>query len=323
MYAYYIQMLKSISRSINKAMKRFNKSSPWLKALVLLILVLLVSGTTGKCRAIREGFIQEEKFVSESGPTVYDGFYSKIYDDLVHDKVKNEYEIGKIINTTKPTRASFILDVGSGTGHHVGLLRGKGYNAIGLDISPAMVNISTNKYPHATFKVGSALDFMLFPAGTFSHILCLYFTIYYIERKQQFFKNCYDWLLPGGYLVLHLVNRNMFDPILNSANPLTMVSPQKYAKKRITNSLVKFKDFQYKANFSWTKDWADNKASFDEVFNDDATGKIRKNTHTFYMESQKDILSLAKDIGFIMLGKIDLLPVQYEYQYLYILYKPE
>ncbi len=67
MYAYYIQMLKSISRSINKAMKRFNKSSPWLKALVLLILVLLVSGTTGKCRAIKEGFIQEEKFVSESG----------------------------------------------------------------------------------------------------------------------------------------------------------------------------------------------------------------------------------------------------------------
>ena len=126
-----------------------------------------------------------------------------------------------------------------------------------------MVNISTAKYPHSTFKVGSALDFMLFPAATFSHILCLYFTIYYIERKQQFFQNCYDWLLPGGYLVLHLVNRNMFDPILNSANPLAMVSPQKYAKKRITNSLVKFKDFQYKANFSWTKEWADNKASFD------------------------------------------------------------
>jgi hypothetical protein len=115
----------------------------------------------------------------------------------------------------------------------------------------------------------------------------------------------------------------MFDPIINSANPLTMVSPQKYAKKRITNSLVKFKDFQYKANFSWSKDWADNRASFDEVFNDDATGKIRQHTHTFYMESQRDILSLAKDIGFVMLGKIDLLPVQYEYQYLYILYKPE
>ena len=96
-------------------MKRFNKSSPWLKALVLLLLVLLVSGTTGKCRAVREGFIQEEKFISKSGPTIYDGFYSKIYDDLVHDKVKNEYEIGKIINTTRPTHASFILDVGSGT----------------------------------------------------------------------------------------------------------------------------------------------------------------------------------------------------------------
>jgi len=82
-------MLKSISRSINKVVKRFNKSSPWLKALVLLILVLLVSGTKGKCRAVREGFIQEKKFVSMRNDNLYDGFYSSVYDDLVHDEVKN------------------------------------------------------------------------------------------------------------------------------------------------------------------------------------------------------------------------------------------
>ena len=35
------------------------------------------------------------------------------------NKVKNEYEVGQIINSTQPTLQSLILDVGSGTGDHV------------------------------------------------------------------------------------------------------------------------------------------------------------------------------------------------------------
>ena len=42
-----------------------------------------------------------------------------------------------------------------------------------------------------------------------------------------------------------------------------------------------------------------------------------------YMPTQRHILSIAKELGFILKGKIDLVPVQYEYQYLYVLYKPE
>ena len=41
------------------------------------------------------------------------------------------------------------------------------------------------------------------------------------------------------------------------------------------------------------------------------------------MPTQKHILSLAKSAGFIMKGKVDMVSAQYEYQYLYILYKPE
>jgi hypothetical protein len=41
------------------------------------------------------------------------------------------------------------------------------------------------------------------------------------------------------------------------------------------------------------------------------------------MPTQRYILSIAKELGFILKGKIDLVPVQYEYQYLYVLYKPE
>ena len=48
-------------------------------------------------------------------------FYSEIYDDLVYDEVKNDFEIGELKRLIKPTRKSRILDVGSGSGHHVKL----------------------------------------------------------------------------------------------------------------------------------------------------------------------------------------------------------
>ena len=66
----------------------------------------------------------------------------------------------------------------------------------------------------------------------FTDITCFYFTIYYlIKDKNAFLSNCYHWLKPGGKLIMHLVEK-MFDPILPVANPLVMVSPQRYAKKK-------------------------------------------------------------------------------------------
>ena len=50
--------------------------------------------------------------------------------------------------------------------------------------------------------------------------------------------------------------------------------------------------------------------------------KVRQNKHTLHMEKQKDILSLAKSVGFILDGKIDMKNCFLEHQYLYILRKP-
>ena len=307
-------MFKTIKRQI----KKFNKSSNWLKITIALITVLVVFKFLSNDR---EHFTKKKKFVMKEGQKIYDKFYCEIYDDLIFNKVKNEYEVGEIINTTKATSKSRVLDIGSGTGEIVSLFNKKGIGAQGLELSPFMIKKSKNKFPHLKFTQGDVAKSMAFPSNNFTHITCLYFTLYYIENKMQFFKNCYDWLMPGGSLVINLVNRNKFDPILNSADPLLWVSPQKYAKKRITSSIIKFKDFQYKANFSLNK--SNDTAEFTETMKDDKTGHVRKNVHTLYMETQKKILSFAKDVGFILKGKIDLVNVQYEYQYLYILYKPE
>ena len=92
-------------------------------------------------------------------------------------------------------------------------------------------------------------------------------------------------------------------------------------KKRITNSLVKFKDFQYKANFELDK--KNNLAEFKEDMVDDKTKNIRQNVHKLYMAPQKEIISMAKQTGFILQGKVDMVQTQYGYQYLYLMYKPE
>jgi hypothetical protein len=155
--------------------------------------------------------------------------------------------------------------------------------------------------------------------NSLTHVLCLYFTIYYFKDKRHFFDNCMDWLMPGGYLIVHLVDRESFDPILPPGNPLYIVSPQKYAKERITKTKVTFNDFVYTANFD--VDESNDIATFDEKFkfND---GKVRKQQQKLYMEDTSTIVNMAQDCGFILQGKIDMVKCAYEHQYLYIFVKP-
>lgn len=317
-----MKYLNYLSQQINSIGKIYNKSSTWGKIFILfLLLVLIVVIFKGaKSTSKREGFQQNDQFLIKRDGEVYDHFYADIYDYLVFNEIKNEFEIGEIVNKTSPSSKSVILDIGCGTGHHVSRLAQQDLNVIGIDISPDMIAKAKENYPEYDFRVADAMINGTFQPSTFTHILCLYFTIYYFKDKLMFFNNCYDWLMPGGYLIVHLVNRDHFDPILPPGNPLMIVSPQKYAKSRITTTKVKFDNFSYSSEFKLEKE--KDEAKFVEKFKDDVTGKVRQNEHTLYMESQKDILVLAQEAGFIIQGQIDLIKTQYEYQYLYILIKP-
>ena len=189
----------------------------------------------------------------------------------------------------------------------------------GIDISPAMVKQAKSTYPDLDYRVADALDTMTFPSSSFTHITCLYFTIYYIENKKRFFENCMQWLMPGGYLTIHLVDRDNFDPILPAGDPFGVVSPQSYVDKRITSTVVKFNDFDYKSNFELRPD---DIAIMNETFKYKNNGNVRKNEHKLYMPTQSRILGLAKETGFILLSQIDMLRCQYGNQYIYVLQKP-
>jgi len=140
-----------------------------------------------------------------------------------------------------------------------------------------------------------------------------------MKDKMRFFNNCMNWLMPGGFLIVHLVDRYKFDPILPPGNPLYIVSPQKYAKERITKTKITFNDFVYNADFKLGE--SNDVAVFDEKFKFN-NGRVRKQEQQLYMEDLPTIVNMAQDAGFLVHAKIDMVKCAYEYQYIYVFIKP-
>lgn len=300
----------------------YNKISNFGKILIFIGVLLALSIMFRNLSITKEGMINNnnEKFLFKQGEAVYDDFYANIYDYLVFNQIKNDYEVGVISNNIMPGEKSVIADIGCGTGHHVNDFNSKKLEIIGIDVSPSMIQKAKENYPSiaSQFKVGNALDGHLFKYNSLTHILCLYFTIYYMNDKQRFFNNCMEWLMPGGFVIIHLVDKYKFDPILPPGNPLYIVSPQKYAKERITKTTITFNDFIYDSNFKLDNNET---ATFNEKFkfND---GRVRKQEQMLYMEDLPTIVNMAQDAGLLIHAKLDMVKCAYENQYLYIFVKP-
>lgn len=313
--------MTTIYKSFASYLRSFTKWHILLIVIAVLYVLLLIR------RQIRpeiEGFEQKENYKTMSNDDIYDTFYTDIYDELFLQPYKIETEVGEILTLTKLPKSSKtkILDIGCGKGHHLDHFQkmGGGVNATGLDKSSAMIAQAKELYPKVQFLHGDANDAMSFGDDTFDMITCFTFTVYYLKDKRRFFQNCYKWLKNGGYLAVHLVDRNKFDPIVPAGKPLLVVSPQKYAKTRITNSVVKFNKFDYKADFSLSKNNKD-EATFEEKIVDDKTGKVRENIHKYYMPTRRDVIDIAKEVGFSLSGQFHLVKCMNEYQYIYIFRK--
>lgn len=282
-----------------------------LISLLLAILTLLVYLICGRTK--KEGFKQQTEFILKKGPHVYDNFYTSIYDLLVFDELKNNYEIGEIVNKTSPNSYSIILDINSKLGHHTAKLTSLGGKVIGVDDNLSMIKQAKQNYPSCYFKHGDVLQPLLFTPNSFTHILALDFALYHIKDKRQFLQNCYNWLMPGGYISIHLVNRQQFNKF-NSINTTISKNNQKQLKAELKTSA-----FNYNAIMDFEEE---KQPILKEIFNF-KEGSTRVNETKLYMENQKDILAMARNCGFIDTAEFDLLPAGYKNQYVYILQKPE
>ena len=297
--------------------KKVIKTPFWSKIMLVSLIIIIYYILNNKSNNI-EGFEQLNKIVFKEQDHIYDEFYSTVYDDIKNNNNKNEYEISSIINNTSLNKKDKLLDIGSGTGKHVNILTKKNIDAIGLDKSKSMVQYSKDKYPNCKFKLGDATNNSNFKPHSFTHITILNLTIYEFKNKQNVIKNCYEWIKPGGFLIIHLVNPNKFNPALKNADPLNILDNTAINEKDKKNTFIKFKNFSYKNIF----DFNNKQATFKETFTD-LNNKKRINTLKLNMETSKDIATIVKREGFIQDVIVDLYSINYPNQFLYFFYKPE
>jgi SAM-dependent methyltransferase len=282
---------------------------------ILAFVIRVLRQRYRKLNLLEEGFDQRDAFVLKQNSNIYDDFYCGIYDTLFRTASRSQWELMQVLKMTEPSMEhSVFLDIGSGCGYKVEQLRKAGYQAYGVELSSAMVDRAHTMFPQIQIQQGDVREPMIFEKSTFSHVLCTHFTIYEMENKLDFFRNCYSWMIPNGYLILHLV-----DPVkFNAVVPVTKNQwHKKDSQDRLADTLVNFYDFNYHAKYTFSKDIH---VEFCETFTDKATGKVRKNEQTLYMESITDILNMANLAGFLFHGKVTMKECNKdENQYLFVL----
>jgi len=249
------------------------------------------------------GFDQTESFLLKTGANCYDDFYVNKYDELMDSKRETVKQADLIIQTVPIEKETDrILDIGAGTGTMVKYLASLGYKAEGLEISDIMIQKSIEKYRVISMTQGNALDPMQYDRGTFTHILCTNFTIYEFVNKLQLLENCHSWLQGNGYLIIHLVDRDEFLPIIPAAlneNPDISID-----ESRITETEIDFIGYTYKSIYDFIK--GSPEVYHKETFVDIKTGNIRQNERTLQMEDHREILEMAVKSGFSVKGHIPL-----------------
>ena len=287
----------------------------------LAILYLMVVGNRYFLPPAESFVSSDTKFEVKRNGDAFDTFYANIYNQIHEPKNMAETVAEFVISFSKsdPNR-SMMLDIGAGTGEQMAYIQSRGYQIYGVDASPDMVEYALEQHPNLKLKVGNVEQSMLYEKGTFTHILCtgVDSVLYQLHNKQTFFHNCYHWLLPHGYLILLLVDRNEFVPVPSSGKKAMMDYPQ-ISLPRITDAEISFKNFQYKSSFDFSKK---EEVVVTETFTDQKTRQVRKNEQTLYIEDVDDILLMARKCGFIVQGQTNLIEKGDEHQYIYLLERP-
>ena len=290
--------------------------------MVMLVVVgFMVAGrhaqTHGK--ASQEPFTTPPTRVVLRGPDIYDETYADLYNKVRFDKQRFDVEVSEVRRTLpRAGIAGRAIDVGCGTGHHVYALGKLGTHAIGVDASPAMVAKATQSYNEAQFLRAEALNDKIADDGTLTHVLCLNYTLYEMPDQQRFFERCHRWLMPGGVLLVHMVDPEL---VTGKAQTRSSLAPPKLlygGGSRDSEASAPFSQWEYQTAFKYFP--GESRASLDEIIRDTQTGSTRYHEHLLHMLPLGRTIQLAKSCGFIVVRRTALRPGHVG-EYIYTLQK--
>jgi SAM-dependent methyltransferase len=314
-----------------------------MNRLIVFIILLLVTALLGyifkgadEC-SIHEDFSTEYRVLHNNPITIYDEFYSSVYDELFLNRMKNEFEIYNIeLYTIKePKEKSKInnsnikfLDLGCGNGKHIDILLKKKYKVDGIDISEPMlkrarklISRGNREYESKLVEGDIMINNQLIGYKNYSHITCFFYTIYYIRDTKSLFERIYSSLMDGGYMIIHLVNKKLFDPVLEKSSKLIpLFNPQRHTDKRVTKTKLKFNKFDYISDWKFIDNNINVEFREQFIFKEPER-KLLVNEHKFYMRNIPYYTTMAKQMGFKLIKIVDLLPVNHDNNFLFIFRK--
>ena len=98
--------------------------------------------------------------------------------------------------------AGDVADLDCGPGHVGAYLHGLGLPVVGVDLSPAMIDIAAATYPELRFQVGSMLDLDI-PDASLAGVVAFYSIIHIpTEQLPRVFAEIHRVLSPGGRVLV-------------------------------------------------------------------------------------------------------------------------
>lgn len=287
----------------------------------LAVLVFIMYGITLWISG-QEGFENEGSQTFEDAEKIYNDVYAGIYDLLWNPQDMLKYEqvsMQDISLADWNTKNVHILDMACGTAPHAQFFKELGVDYTGVDLSESMLKKARENTPSAKFQKGDITQVHLFPQKSMTHCILTGFSIYQFANPKLISDNAYQWLQPGGFFVVHLVDPDKYDPIHNLSSPFAAFSLQKYSYERQTESSVFFDKFKYTGKLLKQKN--EDEALYEETLSyfdkqDNSGIKYTVNKHHWSMPSKERLIDLFKTSGFRHVENVDLVRCSKEYQYL-------
>jgi SAM-dependent methyltransferase len=137
--------------------------------------------------------------------------FAPYYDEATFTNNQEKIELLRSLINTYSTHAKTILELGCGTGTIMqGLIQD--YSVTGLDLSPTMLEVASQKVPGATFIHADMSDFAL--ETTFDAVLCVFDSINHLlnfDLWDKTFMLVHQHLNAGGLFVFDVNTINKLD----------------------------------------------------------------------------------------------------------------
>jgi len=172
----------------------------------------IVEGFAGK--SLSEDREDESKL--KVYPDHNDNVYARLFEVVMNEPAGFRHDIIKIKDKADLNEKSRVLDAGCGFGRHMEILK-ELFPTIaieGVDRSKSMIHRCMIRNPGADLLCTSLTIPEIYKPETLTHVLCLHETLNHNTPKEisLILNNFHKWLVPGGYLIVHIFDPKKLDP---------------------------------------------------------------------------------------------------------------